>query len=182
MRWLRIAGFITVGVVVACGGRIDTFKVQESGETVVEQGTVLEQLVGGLGFADFVQFDIAQTEEFQNQGAKKSQIDSIYLTLLRLEITDPPSGQDLTFVESVEFYVEAEGLDRVRVASGGPFEAGQTVTDLDLDGVDLAPYATAPSMDITTEVTGHRPANDTTIEGTIELLVDVNVGGVLCGG
>lgn len=164
----------------ACGG-IDQIVVEETATSVVEQGTLAEQLTGDLGFGSFVTFDIAETEEFENQGVKKNQIDSVHLQRLQLEITDPPSGQDFTFIDSLEFFVETQELPRERVAYGGPFPDDATLVSLEIDDVDLAPYATAPSMDITTEITGRRPANDTTIEATIELLVDVNVSGVVFG-
>lgn len=174
---------LTLLGLATCGGRIDQFTVNESSESTIEQGTVVEQLAGQFGFSDFVSFDISQTDEFQNQGVTKDQIDSVRMTKLHLEVVDPPSGQDLSFIDTLEFFVEADGLERKRVASGTDFPEGATAVDLMIDDVELKPYAVAPSMDITTEATGHRPANDTTVEGTVELLVDVNIAGAVgCGG
>lgn len=184
MRNRKAARWAALGVVLAflaCGGGIDTFEVTQDSTATIPQGSILEQLLGDIGFGDLIAFDISQTQEFKNQGAKKSEIDSVHLTLLRLEIVDPPTGEDFTFLDSLDFYVEAEGLPKVRIASGGPFTAGDTVVDLVLDDVDLAPYATAPSMDITTDASGHRPDTDITIQGTIKFVVDVNVSGVVCG-
>ena len=52
---------------------------------------------------------------------------------------------------------------------------------LTLDDVDLAPYAAAATMDLKTVVQGRRPDQDTTIDASVDFLIDVNVTGALCG-
>lgn len=161
---------------------VDNFTITESSTTTIEGATLLEQLVGDLGFGGFLNMDVSQNEELKNQGVERNQIDSVFVQSLTLTITDPPDGQDFTFIESLAFYVEAPGLDRKLIASGGPFEAGLKTVGMNVENVDLADYAAAESMDITTEVDGRRPDNTTTIRADIVLDVDVNVGGALCGG
>jgi hypothetical protein len=96
-----------------------------------------------------------------------------------LRVVDPP-GQDLSFVDEVEFFVEAEGLERRRIASGGPFAEGETSAALVRDDVQLAAYAAAPALSITAEATGQRPPEETTVEAVVRLSVDVNVTGAAC--
>lgn len=103
------------------------------------------------------------------------------LQSLALTITSPATGQDFTFLEGVQFFVEADGLEKRKVARGGPFAQGPTTVSLMVLDVDLAPYATAPSMTFTTTARGQKPQNTTTIEAKIILDVDVNVGGLICG-
>lgn len=164
---------------LACGG-LDTFTITEE-STATIQGSILGQLVSDLGFGGFLSMDLSQNETLANQGVSREQIDSVFVRSLTLTITAPPSGQDFTFLDSLEFYVEAPGEPRRLIASGGPFQAGLTTVGLDLENVDLAPYAAAESMSITTEASGRPPAQDTTIQAQIELEVDVNVDGALCG-
>ena len=168
-------------LVVRCAG-LDTFEVNESADSTIQGATILENLVGDIGFSGFLDMDIAQSTELQNQGVERHQIDAVHVTALSLTITDPPSGQDFTFLDSLEFYVEAPSVSRQRIAFGGPFAAGAARIELQLDDIDLAPYAAAPSMSITTEATGRRPSQTVTISAAMTLLVDVNVGGALCGG
>lgn len=163
-----------------CGG-LDTFELREESSARIDGGTLLEQFVGDLGFGSLLNLDVTESEELKNQGVERHQIDSVRLTSLALTITDPPSGQDFTFLESLEFYVEAPGLPRQRIARGGPFPAGATRVELAADDLELAPYAAAESMRVTTAVTGRRPRQDTTVLAELALTVDVDVSGAACG-
>ncbi|MFT7623552.1 MAG: hypothetical protein ACI9WU_002735, partial [Myxococcota bacterium] len=158
---------------VGCG--LDVIDVTLSATTTVEKGTLIESLVGDLGFDGLLAFDIVQSAAFKNQGVKRSQIDSLTLRELTLTIPDAAAGQDFTFMDEVQFFAEAEGLPKVRVARGGPFEAGVTSVAMETDLPDLADYAAAETMSITTEVTGRRPDTDTTIKADVTLEVDVNL-------
>jgi hypothetical protein len=139
-------------------------------------------LLGTISFAGFDNFDITQNASLKNQGVSKDQIDSAKMFKVEMKVISPASGQDFTFINSLKFFVEAPGLPRALLASGGPFPANATTVELDLEDVELKPYVTAESMDITTESSGQKPRQDTTIEATIGLDVDVNVGGAICGG
>lgn len=55
--------------------------------------------------------------------------------------------------------------------------SAETSIELQVEDVDLADYVAAGSMSITTESTGRRPEQDTTVRATIELLVDINICG-----
>lgn len=164
---------------LACGS-LDTFTIRESATTTVQGSSVLGTALGVVGFDGFIGLDLSSNETLQNQGVERSDIDSVFVRQLTLTITDP-SGEDFQWLDSIAFYAEAEGLDRVRIASGGPFEAGLSTIGLNVENVNLADYVAAPAIDITTEATGRPPAQDTTVEAEIELDVDVNVSGALCG-
>ena len=176
IKWVLAGGLL---VAISCRS-LDTFDVHESSSAVVTGGTALEQLVGDAGFGGFVGFDISQNETIKNRGVERHEIDSVRLRSLRLTVTDPPSGQDLSFLDEVRFYVSAEGLEPRLIADGGPFAAGTTTTLLNIKDVELAPYVAAPQMDITAEVSGNRPQQDTTVQADVAMMVDVNVDGALC--
>ena len=116
----------------------------------------------------------------KNQGVSKNQIDRLHHQA-DLEILSPRDGDDFTFLESLTFKIRGEGLETLDIARGGNFEPGLTKIGLDIVGVDIAPYVVLDSMDITTEVNGRRPSNDLTVRATIDLDVDINVEGILCG-
>ncbi|RMD59397.1 hypothetical protein D6833_11495 [Candidatus Parcubacteria bacterium] len=166
----RAIPFLVCLLLVSCE-EWRTVEIEETAETVVEQGTVVEQLVGSMGFGDFLNMDISANQELQNSDIQKNHIEKAKLTLLRLTITDPPSGQDFTFLDSLEFFVESPNASKQRIAHLDAFEAGETTVDLELDDVELAPYATDDYMNVTAEVTGRRPDNDTTIEALMRIEV-----------
>jgi hypothetical protein len=166
---------------LCCGG-MDTFDVAEEASATIEGASLFEQLAGDMGFGSFLNMDISQSQELKNQGVEKNQIDSVKLTTLTLTIADPPSGQDFSFLQELSFFVEAEGLPRKLIASRTSFPSGETSVAMTIEDVELAPYATAPSMNISAEVNGRRPSHQTTIKADMSLKVDVNVSGVACGG
>jgi hypothetical protein len=165
---------------LATCGKIDQISVSETSRSTIPRGSLLEQFAGDIGFGELVEVDLTESQELQNQGVTKNQIDSVKLTSLSLTIVNPAQG-DFTFLDSVEFFVEAPGVERERIARGGPFAAGASSIDLQVDDVELAPYVVSEKMTITTDARGNRPDEDTTIEAQIDLLVDVNIGGVVCG-
>lgn len=177
----RRVGVLGLTILLSTCSGIDNFDIEESSTSTIPAGSPLEQVLGNLGFGNFLNLDITQNQTLQNQGVTKDQIDSVHITKLTLRITSPASGQDFTFISSLKFYVGSEGLERALIASGGPFPSGASTIDLTVENVDLAPYVAAPSLDITTEANGRRPNQETTVEATIDLDVDVNVGGVICG-
>lgn len=174
---LVAAAMVLLGACSSDG--IDTFRITESATTTVPKGTLLEELVGNFGFDGFTDLDLTTNQTLQNQGVKRSQIDSVRLTKLTLEITSPADGQTFDFLSKIEFFVQADGVAKKRLASKDPIDGSVKSFACDLDGLELAPYVAAPSMDITTAATGKRPKNETTIKATMELLVDVNVSGLL---
>jgi hypothetical protein len=175
-RSLRSIRLVGLGALLACA-QATSFSTTVEAQTQIEGGTLLEQLAGDMGFDSFLAFDVTANEQFANQGVERHQIDSVRLTALRLNA----SAGDFTFLDRLEFFVEAEGQDRVRIAHGGPFPEGQADIELSLDDVDLAPYAAAETMDLKTVVQGRRPDQDTTITAGVDFLIDVNVSGALCG-
>lgn len=173
-----LGGALCLGL-ITCGG-LTTFEVAQSSRTTIARGTLLEQLAGNLGFSELVGFDLSQSMELKNQGVERHQIDSVHIRSLTLEIAE--GAEDFRFLDRLEFYVEAPGQPRRLIAQGGPFPPGVRTVTLEIPDVDLAEYAAASSMDITTNVQGRRPSQDTVVDARLLLDVDVNLGGVICGG
>ena len=165
-------------VLALCCSGVDDFEVTQTATAQVPAGTVLDTLPADLGFDDLTKVDVQESREYANQGVSESDVDSVRLVRVKLTVR---GGGDLAFMDSVEFFVESPGLPRVRVARGGPFPAGTSEVELQLDDVELKPYVIADSMDITSAATGRRPAEMTTIDAELVLLVDVDVSGATCG-
>jgi hypothetical protein len=160
---------------------LDVISMEETSTTTVPKASIFEQLIGDIGFGAFLNIDIVDNTQLRNQGVKRHQIDSVYATSFTLTITSPASGQDFSFIDSLQFYVNAENLPQMRIASGSDFPLGAKELELSLDPVDLAPYAAAESMTITSDVEGRRPIEETDIEAKILLEIDLNIGGLVCG-
>ena len=170
MLWL-----LTVG----CGAIEDllTIEISETSQVMVEKGTVLESLLGDLGFGDFVSMDLTQSQELANQGVEPGDIERVTLTVLELEAIDP-SDADLSFFESMTFYASSPDVDQVKIASAPGFPEGESLVSFDLEDVDLTPYVVSESMSLTTEITANRPDQDTLVEARFTVEVQATVQGV----
>ena len=153
-----------------------TIEIEESSQVLVEQGTVLEDLLGDLGFSDFVSMDITESQELANQGVEPGDIERVNLTVLELEVIDP-EGADLSFFQAMSFYAEAPDVDSVQIASAPGFPEGDSLVSFDLEDVDLTPYVVSESMTLSTEVTARRPDVDTLIEARFVVEVEATLQG-----
>lgn len=160
----------------ACDG-LTSFNIDGSTTTEVPAGTLLEALVGDVGFSDLLNMDITENTEMQNQGVGPEDIREVRLTSFRLVVVEP-NGADLSFLQSMTLSVEAPDVAKVRVASADSFPEGVGTVDFDLDDVDLAPYAVSQSMTLTTDVNGRRPDEDTTIRAEYEMSIKATLKGV----
>ena len=180
----RLIGNLRVGLLLislaTCSG-LDNFQITESSESTVSGATIFERLIGDLGFGDWLNLDLTQNEKLANQGVEGHQLDTVYLHSLTLTITEGHRDQDFSFIESIDFFANGPGLEKKLIARGSSFATGIKSVGLEIESVNLAPYASANSMTITTDVDGHRPDHQTTIRAEIVLDIDVNVAGVLCG-
>ncbi len=176
MRQPALLAALACGALAGCG--LDTIEIEvEGGTTIAGQpfGTVLPlSTLGPLaGLADI---DFTSSKEFENGGYDADDIDSVRLVKLTMEVTEPqPPDGTFDFLESVTFFVEAEGEERKPIASKDPVEDGQRIVELDVQDVELKPYATAKAMTLTTEATGQAPRFDTTIRVKATFEVDVAV-------
>ena len=179
-KTLQNIALASIFTLLSCAG-LDNIPITESSDTQIEGATIFEAFAQDLGFGDFMNIRLIENDELENQGVSKNQIDQVFITKLTLEILSPRDGDDFTFLESLTFRVSGRDLPTLDIARGENFEPGLTKIGLDIVGVDLAPYVVLDSMDITTDVNGKRPSRYLTIRATIDLDVDINVEGILCG-
>ena len=75
-RLADVADHVLVVALATCSS-LDNIDVAASGQATIPMRTVLDELLGGVSFLGFEGFDISQSQEFQNQGYSKDQIDSV---------------------------------------------------------------------------------------------------------
>ena len=164
--------------VLGCGAldSLLTVEISETSQVMVEQGTVLESLLGDLGFGEFVSMNLTESQELANQGVEPGDIESVTLTVMELEAIEP-DGSDLSFMESMVFYAEAPDVDKVQIASSPGFPEGEPLVAFTLEDVDLTPYVVSESMTLSTDVNAGRPEQDTLVEARFTLQVKATIQG-----
>lgn len=80
-------------------------------------------------------------ETFKNNNTNAGLIDEITLSSLTITVK-APQGATLDFLKSVEFFIKADGLDEVKLASSENIADGLTSLDLTATGVNLKDYLT----------------------------------------
>jgi hypothetical protein len=173
-RVRRFASAIALAGLCTCAG-IDNFDVDVEGQASIPKATVVENLLSAVNFPGFDSIDLSQ--EFKNQGVTKDDVDNVHIKSMTFTI-DSPSDGNFDFLDSLTFFAEAEGLDKVQVASLASVPKGKRTLELEIDeDVDLQPYVVAPSMRMSSHIEGKRPDEDTTVTATVTLDVDVHVPG-----
>ena len=131
-------------------------------------------LVGDLGFGGFTEMNIVESEELANQGVSPGDIEQAALTSFSLTV-EAPADADLSFIETMDVFVESPELPKELVASQTVFEANSVT--FDLVDLDLTAYIVSESLTITTDVSGTPPEEDTTIRADVVLTVGVTAQG-----
>src|SRR5690606_6009877 len=118
------------------------------------------------------------SQRIENQGVEPEDVRSAKLTRGGLRVVSPET-ESLKYLQSFELFVEAEGLDRKRIASIGQeaFAAAPKQVDFVLDDVELQPYVTAPAMKLVPQVerSASRPQADVTVAVDLTLFVDLTL-------
>ncbi|MEW5847671.1 MAG: hypothetical protein AB2A00_02615 [Myxococcota bacterium] len=155
-----------------------TFTVTQSGETTVERGLELQCRLAALNIGRFSDISFEDTQEFENQGVTKEDVKSAHLIDLKMRVKDP-AGQDLSYLSRVAFHVESPGQSKALVAEQDSFPDNVDTVTFRMTGTELAPYVTAESMSITSEVTANGcPDTDQTLEVTAVFEVEATVQGL----
>src|SRR5688572_19762368 len=110
---------------------LDNIEVPVTGNATIPRRSVIDELLGNLSFAGFDGFDISQSQQFENQGYSKDQVDSVRMLELTLTIRSP-AGAKFDFMDSIRFYAEADGLPRVLVAELDVVPDGVSTLALDV--------------------------------------------------
>lgn len=163
----RLAVLLLAATSTACHATID---IPITSSTTVQGGTLFQNLLA-QSFGDFTSIDLASTSEFKNAGIDKDDVESVRLSGLTLTVT-APAGGTLEFVDEIAFFVQADGLPKVKVAEATNVPDSATTLVLTTTNVEIAPYVTAPKLSLTTETKAHAPRSETTLEAKAVFTVD----------
>jgi hypothetical protein len=173
--WLRRATSLAVITALSTCASLTHIDVQSDGKATIPGATLIDKLLGPLDFAGFDSIDFS--EELENQGATKDQVNSVHLQTFTLSVDTPAAG-NFDFLSSVTFFAESDGLPRVKIASISAIPKGAQKLELVVDeAVDLEPYVVAPSMKISGSAEGSKPDQDTGVSAHVVLDVDVHIPG-----
>ncbi|MFO0749208.1 MAG: hypothetical protein U1F43_26625 [Myxococcota bacterium] len=173
-----VAPLLALALGSACDAinKLDNIDVTAKGQTTIPGKTVLDETLGTFpAFGGFSDFSITDSETFQNKKYKADQVDSVHLKRLVLR-TLTPAGQDLSYLGTVTFFVEAPGRAKIELAHQSTFPAGQSEVAFAVTDAELKDYLLAEQSTITTEASGSKhPDQDTVLEVEATFDVDVNV-------
>lgn len=164
---------VLAAALLAAPGCHATFDVKVSSKSTVPGGGLFQTLLPN-GFGDFTSLDLSQTSDFKNAGVAKGDVESVKLTALKLTVAAPPDGT-LEFIDDISFFVEADGLPRVKVAEAHGIPNDAKTVALTMTGVEIAAYVTAPKLSLTTEATAHAPKSDTQLQADAVFTVDPKI-------
>ena len=172
---MRLPGLALAAAALALAGCNPTVSFDTSIKATSKiPGSTLGSLGGSLPLAGFNNINFAQQANLANNNTDKSHIDHVRVKSLTLTVTTPSPG-DLSFLSSLSFSIEAPGVAKVEIANLSVFPKNQQSVQMNLDNVDLAPYAKADSLTITSAGAGTAPGQDTTIDIAMVLTIDAHV-------
>src|SRR5258708_790065 len=102
-----------------------SFDVDSSGTATI-QGSPTGGLLGLPAFSSFNNFNLAQSSQFQNNNTNKDHISECHLTKFQLKVTTP-TGNTLSFMTKIDFFIEAQNLPKVHIAGLNPVPGQNTV-------------------------------------------------------
>ncbi|ATB31237.1 hypothetical protein [Melittangium boletus] len=163
----------------ACGP--PTFVAEVKGETTVPAaplGGVIPPLDAFPAIASFSGLDFNQNQDFQNQGITKDRVASAKLKSFQLKVL-APADQDFSFLDTLECYArtgdrEVLVASRQNIAALG-LKAPNPVLSMELTGVELQPFLSAPSMSLSVRGKGRMPPKEVRLQADVKLDVQVRL-------
>lgn len=115
------------------------------------------------------EFDITKQKKFEDSGMSINDVKSIELISLRLTGQD---GAPIDFLGKVAFYIQAEGIEKVLVASG-EITAGANTVSLETEAVNLVKFAKGKMVFSAVVDRPKRIENDTKVDVKATFHVDL---------
>lgn len=115
---------------------------------------------------------------FASNDTRKDLIEEIKLTVLQLDITAPTEA-DFSFLESIEVFIAAEGLEEVKIASKTMVPEAVSTLDLEVSDIDLKEYIKKDTYTLRLNtVTDEVMSEDHEIEVKSTFFVDAKILGL----
>ncbi len=178
IRLSTLAMAIMVPWVAGCDAleQLDNISVPITTTVTVPGATPVDILLGAFPTpAGLDGFDFSQSSVFENSKYGPDDVDSIKLESLVFEVVSP-LNQDLSFLESVVFFIETDDLPRIELARSDSFPEGATLVVFQPTNADLKRYVLGTQATVTTEApNAERPPEETTIEVRAVFDADIRV-------
>jgi hypothetical protein len=115
---------------------------------------------------------------FESNDTRKDLIESITLKTMTMTISDP-SGDDFSFLKSIEIYISADGLSDTKIASKDNISNTTTVLNLETSTADIKEYIKKDSFKLkVTTTTDEVLTHNYTIDIHSVFFVDAKILGV----
>jgi hypothetical protein len=173
----RLLALAPAALLLASCGHLDEVNVTRTASGTIPGAAGAPPIPGGTFGGLGLTLDRSLLDQ---NGIRPNDVDSAKLVGLKLAVTQGTSFE--AWLDAVSFFIEAPGQPRVLVARKTGIRALPAPTrelELETFGVDLKPYLVASSSTVTAEVSGNQPPNDTTVQATATIRVNVNVTGLL---
>ena len=171
-QFVGLAALVTLtATALGCNGVI-TFTIdEESGEQTVEGSS--NPLDSFIPFDSPFSFNVNLEQQLEKRDAKGAK--EVRLETLDLVVTDTEMQGDDTdnfdFLDSITFYVDADGLERRKLAWRDSVPEGKQRLSMQVDdSIDLKPYV-EKGMTLETDAEASPPEDDTSIKGEITIWV-----------
>lgn len=169
--------FVLFIIIAACDkvDELTKFNVEYISSVTIPSSTVID-----LPLEVFTpDMETNSDSEFEVNDTRKDLIEEIKLTELVLKITSPDNA-DFSFLESLDVYIFAEGLDEMKIASKEVIDtnAGDTL-DLDVLDIDLKEYIKKDKFNLRINtVTDEAITSEHTIDVKSTFFVDAKILGI----
>lgn len=155
--------------------KLTMFDVKNTTEFTIPSTTIID-----LPFAlPTPEVDAESNQDFSNNNSRKDLIESAILTRLNLTI-DAPADANFDFLNKVEIFINAEGLDEVRIASIDDIpENGSASLDLMTEDTELREYLKKDRYSLNIRATMDKTINESyTIKVANTIFIDAKILGI----
>jgi len=170
-RGIWLTTMAAVAVFLACETSISLVDIEESADVVIpSSGT------GKIEFTDLELdfgegFDPMESEEMQQYGGPAAAVGEAFLTEATLKMLK--GDEYLDFLDSIAFYIEAPGMDRILLAQEEDVPLGRSAVALSVhDDKDISEYAIAGLIQPVVVMSGVEPNE----ESTVKMEFSINMG------
>jgi hypothetical protein len=126
---------------------------------------------------DVLKLDL-DPSQIEALGVAPEDISRVLVRDLQIEVLSPEGG-DLSFLDTLELWVSADGFEDSQLVAFAGFEEGLSVVNLPVVPTDLKGYMFGENLVLTPVVDGLPPSVDTKVRVTLEVEVGVTWDGLV---
>ncbi|MFI8379742.1 hypothetical protein [Leeuwenhoekiella sp. NPDC079379] len=168
---------VTAAATIQCDAidELTKFDIDYTSSVTIESSSIVD-----LPFAvETPQLQTNSESEFESNNTNKDLIEDIRLKRMTLSITNP-ADKNFSFLESIEIFISADGVDEISLAILDPVPGNSTRTlDLETTGADLQEYIKKDSFKLRVQsITDEVIDQDVQIDILSVFAVDAKILGI----